>query len=139
MALRSCEAKFREMTDVSGGGDCGQVEAEDAREIIHPEFARTNVEDVLHGKWGIRYVWVFNSPSRRGARVVDRAALEMRCTGDCTGGSNPSLSANKSIAPDAGYEGGQDMQCSKSYGVPRIADAQRRRGIDFDYGSTRDR
>ena len=32
-------------------------------------------------------------PKRRGAGVVDRAALEMRCTGNCTGGSNPSLSA----------------------------------------------
>ena len=32
-------------------------------------------------------------PNRRGAGVVDRAALEMRCTGNCTGGSNPSLSA----------------------------------------------
>ena len=32
---------------------------------------------------------------RRDAGVVDRAALEMRCTGNCTGGSNPSLSANK--------------------------------------------
>ena len=31
--------------------------------------------------------------SRRDAGVVDRAALEMRCTGNCTGGSNPSLSA----------------------------------------------
>lgn len=31
--------------------------------------------------------------TRRDARVVDRAALEMRCTGNCTGGSNPSLSA----------------------------------------------
>ena len=27
------------------------------------------------------------------AGVVERAALEMRCTGNCTGGSNPSLSA----------------------------------------------
>ena len=33
----------------------------------------------------------------RDAGVVDRAALEMRCTGNCTGGSNPSLSA---IEPD---------------------------------------
>ncbi len=32
---------------------------------------------------------------RKVARVVDRAALEMRCTGDCTGGSNPSLSARR--------------------------------------------
>lgn len=31
----------------------------------------------------------------RDAGVVDRAALEMRCTGNCTGGSNPSLSAAK--------------------------------------------
>ena len=30
---------------------------------------------------------------RRGGRVVDRAALEMRSTRKCTGGSNPSLSA----------------------------------------------
>ena len=30
---------------------------------------------------------------RKDAGVVDRAALEMRCTGNCTGGSNPSLSA----------------------------------------------
>ena len=30
---------------------------------------------------------------RKAAGVVDRAALEMRCTGNCTGGSNPSLSA----------------------------------------------
>ena len=30
----------------------------------------------------------------RDAGVVDRAALEMRCTGNCTGGSNPSLSAD---------------------------------------------
>ena len=29
----------------------------------------------------------------KDAGVVDRAALEMRCTGNCTGGSNPSLSA----------------------------------------------
>ena len=31
----------------------------------------------------------------RDAGVVDRAALEMRCTGNCTEGSNPSLSAAK--------------------------------------------
>ena len=36
---------------------------------------------------------------RRGGRVVDRAALEMRSTGDRTGGSNPSLSAITSIYP----------------------------------------
>jgi hypothetical protein len=36
--------------------------------------------------------------TRRGGRVVDRAALEMRSTRKCTGGSNPSLSAN-----DIGY------------------------------------
>ena len=29
--------------------------------------------------------------------MVDRAALEMRCTGNCTGGSNPSLSAIKGV------------------------------------------
>jgi hypothetical protein len=32
--------------------------------------------------------------TRRGGRVVDRTALEMRSTRKCTGGSNPSLSAN---------------------------------------------
>ena len=31
----------------------------------------------------------------KDARVVEWAALEMRCTGNCTGGSNPSLSANQ--------------------------------------------
>jgi hypothetical protein len=36
---------------------------------------------------------VFLSLPRRCARVVEWAALEMRCTGDCTGGSNPSISA----------------------------------------------
>ena len=36
-------------------------------------------------------------PKRRGAGVVDRAALEMRCTGTFTGGSNPSLSAIKGV------------------------------------------
>ena len=35
------------------------------------------------------------SRPRRGGRVVDRAALEMRSTGNRTGGSNPSLSASK--------------------------------------------
>lgn len=35
--------------------------------------------------------------TRRDAGVVDRAALEMRCTGNCTGGSNPSLSAIKGV------------------------------------------
>ena len=35
--------------------------------------------------------------TRRDAGVVDRAALEMRCTGNCTGGSNPSLSARKKV------------------------------------------
>ena len=40
---------------------------------------------------------VSGSVIRRDAGVVDRAALEMRCTGNCTGGSNPSLSA---IEPD---------------------------------------
>ena len=34
---------------------------------------------------------------RRGGRVVDRAALEMRSTGDRTGGSNPSLSATLQV------------------------------------------
>ena len=34
---------------------------------------------------------------RRGGRVVDRVALEMRSTRKRTGGSNPSLSANNFI------------------------------------------
>ena len=33
----------------------------------------------------------------RDAGVVDRAALEMLCTGNCTGGSNPSLSASETL------------------------------------------
>ena len=39
--------------------------------------------------------------------MVDRAALEMRCTGNCTGGSNPSLSAE---ARDSSGQNPQD-QC----------------------------
>ncbi len=35
---------------------------------------------------------------RRGGRVVDRAALEMRSTRKGTGGSNPSLSANSELS-----------------------------------------
>ena len=51
--------------------------------------------------------------SRRDAGVVDRAALEMRCTGNCTGGSNPSLSAKKELSLCLGSffverEGGKD-------------------------------
>ena len=38
---------------------------------------------------------VFRPGDWRDDGVVDRAALEMRCTGNCTGGSNPSLSAVK--------------------------------------------
>lgn len=40
---------------------------------------------------------VFRPGDWRDAGVVDRAALEMRCTGNCTGGSNPSLSAAKGV------------------------------------------
>ena len=40
---------------------------------------------------------IANGYTRRGAGVVDRAALEMRCTGNCTGGSNPSLSAKGKV------------------------------------------
>ena len=40
----------------------------------------------------------------RDAGVVDRAALEMRCTGNCTGGSNPSLSADFSINKDGKFK-----------------------------------
>ena len=32
--------------------------------------------------------------TRKDGGVVERAALEMQCTGDCTGGSNPPLSAS---------------------------------------------
>ncbi len=34
---------------------------------------------------------------RRGAGVVERDGLENRCTGNRTVGSNPTLSANKSV------------------------------------------
>ena len=40
---------------------------------------------------------VFRPGDWRDAGVVDRAALEMRCTGNCTGGSNPSLSASETL------------------------------------------
>ena len=39
------------------------------------------------------YFIFINSTPRRDAGVVERAALEMRWTGNCSGGSNPSLSA----------------------------------------------
>ena len=45
----------------------------------------------------IFYVLLYTSTTRKDAGVVDRAALEMRCTGNCTGGSNPSLSAIKGV------------------------------------------
>ena len=35
---------------------------------------------------------------RRGGRVVDRTALEMRHTGNRIGGSNPSLSATSELS-----------------------------------------
>src|SRR5262249_43306848 len=38
-------------------------------------------------------------PRRRGGRVVDRTALEMRHTGNRIGGSNPSLSARNLQSP----------------------------------------
>ena len=34
---------------------------------------------------------------RRGDRVVEGAALEKQCAGNCTEGSNPSLSANENL------------------------------------------
>ena len=49
----------------------------------------------------IFYVLLYTSTTRKDAGVVERAALEMRCTGNCTGGSNPSLSAKTNRA--AGY------------------------------------
>ena len=39
--------------------------------------------------------------TRRGGRVVDRAALEMRSTRKGTGGSNPSLSATNKLILNA--------------------------------------
>ena len=45
----------------------------------------------------ISHFHVYLHPLRRNAGVVDRAALEMRCTGNCTGGSNPSFSATNKI------------------------------------------
>ena len=51
---------------------------------LHRKIARNLFAMVGDTAWGI---------VRRDAGVVDRAALEMRCTGNCTGGSNPSLSA----------------------------------------------
>ena len=52
-----------------------------------------------------KYVYICNPKRKvfpcgiywRDAGVVDRAALEMRCTGNCTGGSNPSLSASETL------------------------------------------
>ncbi len=41
----------------------------------------------------INYFIYLCNTFRKDARVVEWAALEMRCTGNCTGGSNPSLSA----------------------------------------------
>jgi hypothetical protein len=41
--------------------------------------------------------------SRKCARVVDRVALEMRSTGNCTGGSNPSTSAQSIQWPPWGH------------------------------------
>ncbi len=43
-------------------------------------------------------ILVYRSLLRRSARVVDRAALEMRCTRKGTGGSNPSFSAKSERA-----------------------------------------
>ncbi len=38
---------------------------------------------------------IYSRSNRRGARVVDWGSLLRSCTGDCTEGSNPSLSAIK--------------------------------------------
>ena len=38
---------------------------------------------------------------RKAAGVVDRAWLEIKCTGNCTGGSNPSFSAYIYNNPEA--------------------------------------
>ena len=52
---------------------------------------------------------VSGSVIRRDAGVVDRAALEMRCTGNCTGGSNPSLSASESDSDEVASSGLQPV------------------------------
>ena len=67
-------------------------------------------------------------PKRRGAGVVDRAALEMRCTGNCTGGSNPSLSARRrsmtaNCTETSGYKAGRfsfsgPARCDSRSGFP---------------------
>ena len=46
----------------------------------------------------------FRNPqfSRRGAGVAELAALEMLCTGNCTVGSNPTLSASRLRISDCG-------------------------------------
>jgi hypothetical protein len=44
---------------------------------------------------GSLQVYFFSKPKRRGARVVESAGLENRCTLTGTVGSNPTLSATE--------------------------------------------
>ena len=59
--------------------------------------------------------------TRKGAGVVDRAALEMRCTGNCTGGSNPSLSAQSSRDTALFFCGGKRGIRSVGGGVAELS------------------
>ena len=74
------------------------------------------------GAWQGPTSWLFSggdhrlSSMRRGGRVVDRVALEMRSTRKRTGGSNPSLSANYRSPMFAGERKG-----SKNYLYIRIS------------------
>jgi hypothetical protein len=67
--------------------------------------ARPNVDELFdraHGLIDIYFVFITYrsetlcvAPRRRGGRVVECTALEMRHTGNRIGGSNPSLSARE--------------------------------------------
>ena len=61
------------------------------------------------------------APMRRGARVVDRDGLENRCACKRTVGSNPTLSASKSVIITACFESLpslSDISAGYGYGVP---------------------
>ena len=54
--------------------------------------------------------------ARRGGRVVECAALEMRCTGNRTVGSNPTLSANiSSRINEMGLTGPENPQLPRGF------------------------
>ena len=75
----------------------GKPSAEDGRSVKEQPDAEPRKDGANDDVTGERQ-------SRRDAGVVDRAALEMRCTGNCTGGSNPSLSATKKRCKSSSYE-----------------------------------